>query len=195
MRVSPREGELGAEKEKMLRGELYKPFDDELASDHRRCHALLGKLNSLPVEAQAERFEVLEGLLGGIGSDSEVKSPFRCDYGYNIELGSGVFVNYGCVFLDTGRIVIGDGTQIGPSVHVYAADHPRDPRLRREQFELSRPVMVEENVWIGGGAIVCPGVRVGRNSVVGAGSVVAKDIPPNVIAAGNPCRQVRTLEN
>lgn len=178
----------------MLRGEFYVADDGELSEGHLRCHALLGRLNSLSVGAGEERHEVLRELLGAFGEGSEIKPPFTCDYGYNVEIGDGAFVNYGAVFLDTAAISIGDGAELGPSVHIYAADHPREARLRREKLEFSRPVAVGENVWVGGGAILCPGVRIGRNSVIGAGSIVTKDIPENVIAAGNPCRVIKRLE-
>lgn len=185
---------VGAEKDKMLRGELYQADDEDLAADHLRCRELLSRLDYLPVEAGNERSAVMRELLGGIGERSEIRTPFKCDYGYNIELGSGIFVNYDCVFLDTGRISIGDGTEIGPAVQIYAADHPHDPELRREYYEFSRPVTVGENVWIGGGAILCPGVTVGDDSIIGAGSVVVRDIPAGVVAVGNPCRPVKSVE-
>lgn len=186
---------VGAEKEKMLRGELYRADDEDLAADHRRCRALLDRLESLPVEAGDERLAIMRELLGGIGERSEIRAPFKCDYGYNIEVGSGVFVNYDCVFLDTGRISIGDGTEIGPAVQIYAADHPHDPELRREYYEFSRPVTVGRNVWVGGGAILCPGVSVGGDSIIGAGSVVVRDIPEGVVAVGSPCRPVKPVQD
>lgn len=184
---------MGAEKEKMLRGELYQADDAELEADMRRCQELLVRLDSLP--AGEERFGVLRELLGGIGERSELRSPFRCDYGYNIEIGSGVFANYNCVFLDTGRITIGDGSEMGPAVQIYAADHPHDPELRRDYYEFSRPVTVGKNVWIGGGAILCPGVTVGDDSIIGAGSVVTRDIPAGVVAVGNPCRVLKSVHD
>lgn len=186
---------MGAEKEKMLRGELYQADDEELAEDTRRCQELLARLDSLPVNAGKERFAVLRELLGGVGEKTEIKSPFKCDYGYNIELGSGVFANYNCVFLDTGSITIGDGTEMGPEVQIYTADHPHDPELRREYYEFSRPVAVGKNVWIGGGAILCPGVSIGDDSIIGAGSVVTRNVPAGVVAVGNPCRPVKSVHD
>jgi maltose O-acetyltransferase len=185
---------MGEAKRRMLRGELYVPSDPELHADHRRCHELLKHVNATASHERDERSRLLGELFGTIGAESGVKPPFHCDYGYNISLGRGVFVNYDCVFLDTMPITIGDGTQIGPAVQIYAADHPREPDLRRQALEFSRPVAIGANVWIGGGAILCPGVTVGDDSVVGAGSVVTRDIPPSVVAAGNPCRVIRPLE-
>ena len=181
------------EKEKMLAGELYRAFDPELADDHRRAHALLRAFNATEVHDGERQAALLHELFGRFGADSIVKAPFTCDYGYNIYLGANVFMNYGCVVLDCAPVTIGDRTQFGPGVHIYAADHPRDPDLRRQGLENAKPVTVGENVWVGGGAILCPGVTIGADTVIGAGSVVTKDMPAGVVAAGNPCRVLRPL--
>ena len=182
-----------SEKEKMLAGELYRAVDPELAADHRRAHALLRAFNATYVDDEDSQTLLLHQLLGQFGDGSCIKPPFLCDYGYNISIGAKVFVNYGCVVLDCAPVTIGDYAQFGPGIHVYAADHPRDPDLRRAALENAKPVTVGQNVWVGGGAILCPGVTIGDDTVIGAGSVVAKDIPPGVVAAGNPCRVLRTL--
>jgi maltose O-acetyltransferase len=136
---------------------------------------------------------VLRDLLGGIGDDSYIRPPFFCDYGYNITLGDSVFLNFKCVILDVVPVTIGDRVQIASAVQFLAADHPLDVETRASGLENGRPIAVEDDAWIGGGAVLCPGVTVGRGSVVGAGSVVTRDIPPGVVAVGNPCRVLRDL--
>ncbi len=171
-----------SEKEKMLAGELYDPGDEELLHDRTRAEAALLRFN-----VQGER-EALRCLLGGIGADTTIRAPFFCDYGYNIEFGAKVFLNFNCVFLDVCRITVGDGCQIGPGVQIYAADHPRDPKLRRQGLENGRPVTVGPNVWIGGGAILLPGVTIGEDAVIGAGSIVTRDVAPGATVMGNPAQ-------
>ncbi len=180
-----------SEKAKMLAGELYRAVDPELAADHRRAQALLHAYNATAVDEADRRAAILRDLLGGLGEDTIVRPPFYCDYGFNIRLGRGVFVNIGCVFLDVVGIDVGDLCQIGPAVQVYAADHPRDPELRRAGLENGRPVRIGANVWIGGGAIILPGVVVGDDAVIGAGSVVTRDVPAGAIVAGNPARRLK----
>lgn len=182
------------EKQKMLAGELYSATDPELVADHLHAQYLLDLFNATRAEAAEERRELLMELCGHFGHGSVVKPSFRCDYGYTILIGRNVFVNYDCVFLDCNRITIGDDVQIGPSVQIYTAQHPTDPEIRRSGLEYALPVAVGDNVWIGGGAILCPGVTIGADTVVGAGSVVTHDLPAGVIAAGNPCRVLRTVE-
>ena len=128
-----------------------------------------------------------------MGEGAEVLPPFICDYGYNVSLGTEAFVNYGAIVLDVVPVVIGDHAQIGSAVQILTADHPRDPELRRSGLESGSPVAIEQNAWIGGGAIVCPGATVGKNSIIGAGSVATRTIPAGVAAAGNPCRVIREL--
>jgi maltose O-acetyltransferase len=173
------------EKEKMLSGELYRPGDPELVAGRQRCRELLRRLPQDPA--------VLEQLLGHLGEGAEIVAPFACDYGYNISLGASAFVNFNAVFLDCAPISIGDGAQLGPAVQLLAADHPLDPETRKAGLENARPIVIGANAWLGGGVIVLPGRSVGANSVVGAGSVVTKDVPDNVVAVGNPCRVLRAL--
>lgn len=172
----------------MLAGELYIASDPELVAEHLHAQNLLFQFNATRPDAEVERRALLLELLGAFGEGTVIKPSFRCDYGYNIRIGRNSFVNYDCVFLDCNRITIGDFVQIGPAVQIYTAQHPTDPETRRSGFEYALPVTIGDNVWIGGGAIVCPGVTIGANTVVGAGSVVVRDLPANVIAVGNPCR-------
>jgi maltose O-acetyltransferase len=183
-----------SEKAKMLAGELYRAVGPELATDHRRAQALLCAYNATAVDEADRRAAILRDLLGSLGEDTIVRPPFYCDYGFNIRLGRGVFVNIGCVFLDVVGIDVGDLCQIGPAVQVYAADHPRDPELRRAGLENGRPVRIGTNVWIGGGAIILPGVVVGDDAVFGAGSVVTRDVPAGAIVAGNPARRLKRTQ-
>ena len=179
------------ELQKMLSGELYRANDPELVRARRRCRELLLRID---VEAgDGERHTLFRELLEAFGESSFIQPPFRCDYGSYIHVGERVFVNFNCTILDCGRVTIGDGVQIASGVQLLAADHPREPELRAAGLELGRPVAIEDNVWIGAGAIVCPGVTVGRDSIVGAGSVVTRDVPAGVMAAGNPCRVIREL--
>lgn len=180
-----------SEKEKMLAGDLYRADDPELVAGQRRAQRLLHAYNATVIDETARRMEILRDLLGGIGVDAVVRPPFYCDYGYNIRLGSGVFLNFGCVLLDVAEIVIGNGCQIGPAVQIYAADHPRDPALRRAGLENGKPVRIGGNVWIGGGAIILPGITIGEDAVIGAGSVVTRDVPPGATVMGNPARAAR----
>jgi maltose O-acetyltransferase len=179
-----------AQKERMLAGELYDAMDPELVADRRLAATLLQAYNASHPDEAAGRTSLLRDLLGSVGANAVLRPPFQCDYGYNIHLGRDVFVNFGAVFLDVARIEIGDGAQIGPYAQLYAADHPRDPALRRKGLESGRPVRIGRNVWIGGGAIVLPGVTVGDDAIVGAGSVVTRDVPPGATVAGNPARVI-----
>jgi maltose O-acetyltransferase len=177
-----------SEKEKMLAGELHRPIGAEIEADQRRAHTLQGLYNATGPDETERRTSLLRDLLGGVGENVVIRPPFYCDYGYNIRLGSGVFLNYGCVLLDVVEITIGNGTQIGPVVQIYAADHPRDPEQRRAGLEFGRPVTIGRNVWIGGGAIIVPGVTIGDDCIIGAGSVVTRSVPPGATVAGNPAR-------
>ena len=181
------------EREKMLSGALYDAMDADLVAGRRRARDLVRRYNGLGEEEQDERLETLRSLLGGVGDHVEVVPPFQVDYGTYVTLGDGVFLNFGCVILDTAPVTIGAGTLVAPGVHFYAATHPIDPTMRRQGLEMGAPITVGENVWIGGGTLVLPGVTIGDDSVVGAGSVVTKDIPAGVVAVGNPCRVVRAV--
>jgi maltose O-acetyltransferase len=182
-----------SEKKKMLAGELYRSTDAELQAEMAEAQQHLRRLNAIPNEDVEQRFEALQAILGQVGSGTQIKSPFTCDYGLHIRIGGNGFVNYGCVFLDCNLIAIGDDAQIGPSVHIYTALHPVDPEIRRSGLEAARPVNIGHNVWLGGHCVICPGVTIGNNSVIGAGSVVVRDIPAYRVAVGNPCRVIREI--
>ncbi|WP_182355511.1 sugar O-acetyltransferase [Komagataeibacter europaeus] len=169
-----------SEKQKMLAGELYVASDPELQHDMAQCARWLARYNN----ANA----TLPERLGAVGENTCIRAPFHCDYGYNIFLGSNVFLNFNCIVLDVVPVRIGDGTQIGPGVQILAADHPRDPALRQKMLESGRPVTIGRNVWIGGGAIILPGITVGDDAIIGAGSIVTRDVPSGVTVAGNPAR-------
>jgi maltose O-acetyltransferase len=177
-----------SEKEKMLAGDLYRPGDPEILADMAATRAWLVRYNASLGKPPAERHILLAERLAEVGEGTVVRPPFHCDYGFNIRLGSNVFVNFNCVVLDVVEVTIGDGAQIGPAVQIYSADHPRNPLQRREGLEFGRPVQVGRNVWVGGGAIILPGVTIGDNAVIGAGSVVTRDVPPGATVFGNPAR-------
>ncbi|MBV8652174.1 MAG: sugar O-acetyltransferase [Alphaproteobacteria bacterium] len=180
-----------SEKEKMLAGELYRAVGPEIGADGRRAERLLQAYNATGAgDAERRRMLLTELLLGAAGEGVVVRPPFFCDYGYNIRIGRGTFVNVNCVFLDVAPITVGDACQIGPAVQIYTADHPRDPALRRQGYESGRPVQIGGNVWLGGGAIILPGVTIGDDAIIGAGSVVTSDVPPGATVAGNPARRI-----
>ena len=181
------------EKEKMLAGELYTASDPELVAEYRRAHARLALLNASAASESAARIALLRELFAHLGDDAAVQPTFRCDYGYNISVGARTFINYDCVFLDCNRISIGEEVQIAPGVHLYTATHPVDAATRRSGLELARPITIASGVWLGGRTVVLPGLSIGENTVVGAGSVVTRSLPANVVAAGNPCRVLRSL--
>ncbi|HJR96020.1 MAG TPA: sugar O-acetyltransferase [Gaiellaceae bacterium] len=180
-------------KERMLRGELYLADDPELAADSARAQALLERYNATTHAEQAERDRLLRELLGEVGEGVVVKPPFRCDYGLHVAIGARTFVNYGCVMLDVVPIRIGAACQIATNVQLLAATHPLDPAPRRDGWEYGEPIAIGDNVWLGGGVIVCPGVTIGDETVVGAGAVVTRDLPARVVAVGNPARVLREL--
>jgi maltose O-acetyltransferase len=177
-----------SEKEKMLAGELYRAGGPELVADRRATQAWLVRYNASLGLPASERHALLREVLAATGAGVVIRPPFHCDYGYNIHLGDDVFLNFNCIILDVARVEIGAGTQIGPAVQIYAADHPRDPASRRQGWELGRPVTIGRNVWIGGAAIILPGVTIGDDAAIGAGSVVTKDVPAGATAFGNPAR-------
>ena len=179
---------LKTEKQKMLAGELYNSEDSALTAERLHAAALLHKYNSTP-DHPATHQPLLREILASCGEHSAIRPPFFCDYGYNIHLGSGVFLNFNCVLLDVNTIEIGDRTQIGPAVQIYTADHPRDPKARRTNLECSKPVRIGRNVWIGGGSIILPGITIDDNAIIGAGSVVTHDVPTGITVIGNPARK------
>jgi maltose O-acetyltransferase len=177
----------------MLRGELYLAFEPELVAARTRAKAILREFNKFSDDDNEGRLRILRGLFAAMGEGVWVEPPFFCDYGDNIRLGDRVYFNTNCVVLDAAEVTIGSDVLFGPNVQVYAATHPLEYEVRRTGLELGRPITVGDDVWIGGGAILCPGVRIGARSVIGAGSVVTRDVPEGVVAAGNPCRIVRSL--
>jgi maltose O-acetyltransferase len=180
------------ERQKMLAGELYDPFDAELVAARARARNLCQALNATPESQQDERRDILRDLFGQGGSSVWMQPPFFCDYGVNIELGERVFFNFNCIVLDVCRVRIGDYTLFGPAVQIYTAMHPMNAEQRRRE-EFGKPIDIGADVWVGGGAIILPGVRIGSRVVIGAGSVVTRDIPDDVFAAGNPCRVIREI--
>lgn len=180
-------------KQRMLRGELYLADDPELLADHARALELLEHYNRTGPNQRQERERLLRELLGAVGAGVIVRPPLRCDYGTQITIGAGTFINYDCILLDVASITIGDNCQLGTRVQLVAATHPVDPVARRRGWEYGKPVVIGNNVWLGAGAVVGPGVTIGDDTVVGAGAVVTSDIPSGVVAAGVPARTIRAI--
>ena len=181
-------------KQRMLAGELYLANDPELVAERARAAALLERYNATRDTEGDERTRLLGDLLGEVGEGVVVKPTFRCDYGYNVSVGVGTFVNYACVMLDVVSIRIGAACQLASGVQLLAATHPVDPEARRLGWEYGQPITIGDNVWLGGGVIVCPGVTIGADTVVGAGAIVTRDLPAGVVAVGNPARVQREIE-
>ncbi|MFB9865534.1 sugar O-acetyltransferase [Rufibacter immobilis] len=186
---------MKSEKEKMLFGELYNALDPELSQERLRARLLLKQLNDSREDQTEERINILKELIPNAGEELWIQPPFYCDYGSNLYLGDKVFFNFNCVVLDVMPVTIGSRTLMGPNVQLYTATHPMHYRERASGLESAKPITIGEDVWLGGSVVVCPGVNIGSRSVIGAGSVVTKDIPADVFAAGNPCRVIRSLEN
>ncbi len=184
---------MRSERDRMLGGELYDPMDPELVAGRDRARDLCQALNATGEGQQEERRRILRELFGEGGESVWMQPPFYCDYGSNILLGERVFFNFNCVVLDVCEVRIGDFTLFGPAVQIYTATHPMNAELRRKQ-EFAKPIVIGSDVWVGGGAIICPGVHIGSKSVIGAGSVVTREIPEGVFAAGNPCRVIRGID-
>ncbi|MDQ4020774.1 MAG: sugar O-acetyltransferase [Actinomycetota bacterium] len=191
--TSPRSPDSRSMRSRMLASDLYIAGDPELEEQGRRALDLMDAYNVTSVRARDERRRLLEKLLGSVGEGTEIRPPLYVDYGSQITIGARCFANFGLVALDVATIVIGDDVQIGPNVQLLTPTHPVEPESRRAKWEVAQPIMIGDNVWLGGGAIVLPGVSIGRNTVVGAGAVVVRDLPANVIAVGNPARIVRHL--
>jgi maltose O-acetyltransferase len=181
------------EKQKMLAGELYLASDPELVSDRKLSRNFARPYNVTTEEDDLKRHEILKQWLGRVGEKIEIEPPFYCDYGTNIFVGNNFYANFGCVILDCNTVEIGDNVLLAPYVQIYTAHHPLNPEVRLTGRELASPIKIGNNVWIGGGAIICPGVTIGNNTTIGAGSVVTKDIPSNAIAVGNPCKVIREI--
>jgi maltose O-acetyltransferase len=184
---------METEKEKMLCGAVYNATDPQLVEDRNRARNLLNQLNHSGPEEQDLRSKLLQELVGKTGKNLWIEPPFFCDYGFNIFLGENVFFNFNCVVLDVMPVHIGDNVLFGPNVQIYTATHPLDWQQRATGLEFAKAITIASHVWIGGGTIICPGVSIGHRSVIGAGSVVTKDIPADVFAGGNPCRIIRNL--
>jgi maltose O-acetyltransferase len=180
------------EKEKMLAGETYNCLDPDLEAERQKTKRLLRLYNS--TEAVPERQTILRQLLGQIGQNSMIEPPFYCVYGQHIHMGDHVYLNVLCTILDCNEVRIGDHVMIGPHVQIYTAAHVLQAESRIQGWEVAKPIVIEDNVWLGGGAILLPGVRIGRNAVVGAGAVVPRSVPENTVVAGNPARVIRELE-
>lgn len=181
------------ERERMLTGRLYNAGNPELAAARLRAKELCRQFNDAPPADVAGRENVLRQLLGGMGWNCWIEPPFRCDYGSQITLGDHVYANYDCIFLDVAPIAIGNNVLVAPRVCFYTAGHPIASSVRNTGLEFAAPITVEDDVWIGGNVTVLPGVTIGRGTIVAAGSVVTKDLPSGVIAAGNPCRVLRAI--
>jgi maltose O-acetyltransferase len=180
------------EREKMLAGERYDPFDPELVAGRARARDLCQALNATREAQHEERRRILRDLFGRGGETVWMQPPFFCDYGTNIELGDRVFFNFNCIVLDVCPVRIGDFSLFGPAVQIYTPMHPFNAELRRRE-EFGKPIDIGSDVWVGGGAIVLPGVCIGSRAIIGAGSVVTRDVPASVFAAGNPCRVIREI--
>jgi maltose O-acetyltransferase len=186
---------MGLMKDRMLRGELYIAGDPDQQADHARAQELLDRYNRTAHGAKGEHAALLRELVGEVGEGVTVKPAFRCDYGTPITIGAGTFVNYDCVMLDAAPIAIGAACQLATRVQLLTATHPIDPGPRRAGWEYAEPITIADNVWLGGGVIVCPGVTIGEDTVVGAGAVVTRDLPAGVVAVGTPARVLREISD
>ncbi len=181
------------QKERMLANLPYKAWMDGLSEERLENKKKIFRYNNLDPGEEAKRDELIKEILGKTGENVTIESPFHCDYGYNIEIGENFFANYNLVILDVGKVRIGANAQIAPNVSIYTAGHPIHPDSRNSGYEYGIDITIGDNVWIGGNTCIMPGVTIGNNVVIGAGSVVTKDLPDNVIAVGNPCRIVREI--
>lgn len=182
------------EKKKMLSGRLYTPREDaELAADVKKCRMLVRLFNGTTEEQADYRYQLLTQLLGSCGEHCWFEPPIHFDYGGNTYVGENFYSNFDCIILDVNKVTIGDNVMFGPRVNVFTAGHPTDPEIRAEMLEYGYPITIGNNVWVGGNTTINPGVTIGDNVVIGSGSVVTKDIPSNVVAAGNPCRVIREI--
>lgn len=183
---------LRTEKEKMLAGESYNGLDPDLEAERQKTKVLLRLYNL--TETVPERQTILRQLLGQIGQNSIIEPPFYCSYGQNIHIGDHVYLNFLCTIFDDNEVHIGHHVMIGPVVQIYTVAHPIQAEARIQGWEVAKPIIIEDNVWLGGSAILLPGVRIGRNAVVGAGAVVSRSVPANMVVAGNPARVIREIE-
>lgn len=181
------------QKERMLNNLPYRAWLDGLEEERLACKTKTYEYNNIPPRDRAKRKKLMRTIVGKIGEEFNIESPFQCDYGYNIEIGENFYSNHNLIILDVGRVKIGDNVQVAPNVSIYTAGHPVHPETRNTGYEYGIDITIGDNVWIGGSVSILPGVTIGDNAVIGAGSVVTKDIPANVIAAGNPCRVIREI--
>lgn len=184
---------MNHEKEKMLAGELYDPLEEQLTKERLHARLLIKALNDTGENETEKRNHIMKELLPHAAAGLWLQPPFYCDYGSNIKTGENVFFNFNCVVLDVAQVIIGSRTLFGPNVQIYTATHPMDYTQRASGLEFAKPISIGSDAWIGGSAVICPGVTIGDRSVIGAGSVVTKDIPADVFAAGNPCKVIRSL--
>lgn len=185
---------MKTEKQKILDGDLYFSFGEELFNERQFAKEIIFDFNNLRPQEVEKRNELLKKLLGSYGEKFFIEPPFRCDYGYNISIGENFYSNYNLVVLDCAKVTIGDNVLIGPNVNLFAAGHPVDVDLRLKEFEYAFPINIGDNVWIGGGVTINAGVNIGDGTVIASGSVVTKDIPANVVAGGNPCKVIRKID-
>lgn len=186
---------MKTEKEKMLCGDLYNSSDEELSRERLKARLLIKELNDSKEDEENKRIEIIKTLIPNSGENLWLQPPFYCDYGSNIKIGNNVFFNFNCVVLDVAQVKIGNRTKMGPNVQIYTATHPLNYKERATGLESGKAISIGEDVWIGGSAIICPGVNIGDRTVIGSGSVVTKDIPADVFAAGNPCKIIRSLKD
>lgn len=184
---------MKSEKEKMISGEPYKAFGKELFLDRQKAKEVIFEFNNLPPSKIKERHELIKPLFGKTKGTFHLEPPFRCDYGYNIEIGKNFYANYNFTVLDAAKVKIGDQVMIGPNVSLITVNHPIDKDFRAKGYEISKEIIIQDHVWLGANVNVNPGVTIGANSIIGSGSVVTKNIPENVIAVGNPCKVLRQI--
>ena len=184
-----------AEKTKMLAGDLYNPNDPVLISERHKARLLFQEINAMTDDNKKERNKLFYKLMPNAGKGLWIEPPFYCDYGYNIKLGTQVFMNFNCCILDVAEVKIGDNVMLGPNVQIYTATHPLEAKARNSGREFAKPISIGNNVWIGGNATICPGVSIGNNVVIGAGAVVTKDFPNDVFIGGNPAMIIRSINN
>ena len=179
----------------MLEGKPYKAFGEELFKERQLAKELIFELNSLRPDEVDRRNEIIKKLFGKTGKTFFVEPPLRCDYGYNIEIGENFYANYNCTILDCAKVTIGKNVLFAPNVSLYTAGHPIHYELRKQEYEYAFPISIGDNVWVGGNTVINPGISIGNNSVIGSGSVITKDLPANVVAAGNPCKVLREIDD
>jgi maltose O-acetyltransferase len=183
------------EKEKMIGGDMYNPMDAQLVADRHQARSLFHTINAMPEDLKIARDKLFYELIKNSGEDLYIEPPFYCDFGYNIKLGYKVYMNFNCCILDVAEVSIGNHTMLGPNVQIYTATHPLEAKARNSGREFAKPINIGHNVWIGGNAVICPGVTIGNNVVIGAGAVVTKDFPDDVFIGGNPARIIKDIDN